>query len=93
MLLWQLGKLYVTSIRLRLSVELLCLILPVAGDDEVDWDFGDMPVGMSTGREKPRMVLDNIQGLVKRASFPAPDSRLDALHLAECYLSDHLTLI
>lgn len=49
--------------------------------------------GPSTGSEQPRVLLDIIRGLVRRAGFPPTDSGLDVLSLAKRSLCDCLTLI
>lgn len=41
-----------------------------SGDDEGDWDSGDMGQVCLFGREQRRMVFPSIQGLVRHAGFP-----------------------
>lgn len=47
----------------------------------------------ATGREKLRVVLNNIRGLVRRVGFPAPYNFLDVLCFVECSLRDSLRLV
>lgn len=53
------------------------MALMVPGDGKGDWDFGDMRLCLSSGREKLRMILSNIQSLFSLAGRLAPDRGLD----------------
>lgn len=39
-----------------------------AADEKGNWDFGDIPAGLFNGCEQCCVVLDKIQGLVRRGS-------------------------
>lgn len=92
MLSWRLGRRLVTSARGLLLVVLLYPFQRFCGDDESDWDFGDMAWGSAYGREQRCMFLSNNHYLVSCAGVPVPDNVVNVLHLADRHLRDRLTL-
>lgn len=58
-------------------------VLTFAGDDEGDWELGDMQLGLSSGHEQLHGILASIEGLVVLVRLSAHKNALDLLRLAE----------
>lgn len=65
----------------------------VADDDKSDWDWEDMPSGLSSRHEQRRMVLSNIQGLGSHKWLPAVENGLDVLPFKKNGFPDRLTFM
>lgn len=62
-----------------------------ADNEEADWDFEDLPAGLSGGEEH-QAVLSSIHEVVSRLGLSVSDSLLDGLKLAQTGVSSRLEL-